>query len=58
MKNNNKAVVEMIDETPLKESISANMRNILESLGEDPTRKGLVRTPDRAEKALRELAAY
>jgi GTP cyclohydrolase I len=57
MKNNNKAVVKMIDKTPLKESISANMRNILENLGEDPDREGLVRTPDRAEKALRYLTS-
>lgn len=55
--NNNKAVVKMIDKTPGRESISANMRNILESLGEDPTREGLVRTPDRAEKALRYLTS-
>jgi GTP cyclohydrolase I len=65
MKNNNKAVVKMMSpqtmtdrENPLvKESISANMRNIIESLGEDPEREGLVRTPDRAEKALRYLTS-
>jgi len=57
MKNNNKAVVKMIDETPVKESISASMRNILVNLGEDPDREGLVRTPARAEKALRYLTS-
>ena len=57
MKNNNKAVVKMIDKAPVKESISASMRKILESLGEDPNREGLVRTPDRAEKALRYLTS-
>jgi GTP cyclohydrolase I len=38
-------------------SIADMMRNILERLGEDPTREGLVRTPDRAEKALRFLTS-
>ncbi len=37
--------------------IAANMREILEQLGEDPTREGLVRTPERAEKALKFLTS-
>lgn len=39
------------------ESIASMMRKILEQLGEDPTREGLVRTPARAEKALRFLTS-
>ena len=35
------------------DSIADHMRSILEKIGEDPAREGLVRTPDRAEKALR-----
>ncbi len=38
-------------------NIAAHMRQILEGLGEDPTREGLLRTPDRAEKALRFLTS-
>lgn len=38
-------------------TISSHMRDILEELGEDPAREGLIRTPDRAEKALRFLTS-
>lgn len=38
-------------------SIASRMEFILRELGEDPTRDGLVRTPDRAEKALRFLTS-
>ncbi len=38
-------------------SIAAHMREILRDLGEDPGREGLVRTPDRSEKALRFLTS-
>ncbi len=34
-------------------SIAAHMRPILEEIGEDPTREGLLRTPERFEKALK-----
>jgi GTP cyclohydrolase I len=37
--------------------IAARMREILEQLGEDPSREGLVRTPERAEKALKFLTS-
>ncbi|MEO8132158.1 MAG: GTP cyclohydrolase I FolE [Bryobacteraceae bacterium] len=37
--------------------IAANMREVLEQLGEDPTREGLVQTPARAEKALKFLTS-
>ncbi|HMD49652.1 MAG TPA: GTP cyclohydrolase I FolE [Bryobacteraceae bacterium] len=39
------------------ESIAASMRNVLVKLGENPGREGLVRTPERAEKALRFLTS-
>ena len=55
---NNKAVVEMKHpSTAGQDSIAAHMRSILELMGEDPTREGLVRTPERADKALRYLTS-
>jgi GTP cyclohydrolase I len=39
------------------DSIAENLREVLESLGEDPRREGLQKTPDRAAKALRELTS-
>ncbi len=39
------------------ETISSMMRKILSKIGEDPSREGLIRTPDRAEKALRYLTS-
>ncbi len=63
---NNKAVVKIAprqggEAAPLRnpgeESIASMMGKILERLGEDPTREGLVRTPARAEKALRFLTS-
>ncbi len=42
--------------TPAGEgAIAAHVRGILQELGEDPSRDGLVRTPDRVEAALRFL---
>ena len=38
-------------------TIADHMRAILESLGEDPNREGLVRTPERSEKALKFLTS-
>jgi len=47
----NKAVVKMM---PAPESgIASRMKEVLELLGEDPSREGLVKTPERYEKALR-----
>src|ERR1700716_3553372 len=40
-----------------QESMASHLRHVLEQIGEDPTREGLVRTPDRAEKALRFLTS-
>jgi GTP cyclohydrolase I len=46
-----KSVVEM---TPKGAgSIAAQMRPVLEMLGEDPSREGLLKTPERFEKAMR-----
>jgi GTP cyclohydrolase I len=39
------------------ETISSLMKKVLEKIGEDPGREGLIRTPDRAEKALRFLTS-
>jgi GTP cyclohydrolase IA len=51
------AVVTMMDRKVDTESIADMMRKTLLKIGEDPTREGLVRTPDRAEKALRFLTS-
>src|SRR6266436_947349 len=40
-----------------QESMASHLRRVLEQIGEDPTREGLVRTPERAEKALRFLTS-
>jgi GTP cyclohydrolase I len=39
------------------DSIAAHMENVLRQLGEDPTRDGLIRTPQRVEKALKYLTS-
>jgi GTP cyclohydrolase IA len=38
-------------------SIASRTREVLEILGEDPTREGLVKTPERYEKALRYITS-
>jgi GTP cyclohydrolase I len=53
----NEAVVKMMQPKQDEESISSMMRKILSKIGEDPSREGLIRTPDRAEKALRFLTS-
>jgi GTP cyclohydrolase IA len=53
----NEAVVKMMQPKLDEESISSMMKKILVKIGEDPSREGLVRTPDRAEKALRFLTS-
>jgi GTP cyclohydrolase IA len=45
------------DANPAIGSIAGHMREVLRELGEDPEREGLVRTPDRSEKALRFLTS-
>ena len=58
----NKAAVKVISpksriEPVAHGSIAASVEKILRQVGEDPTRDGLVRTPMRAEKALRFLTS-
>jgi GTP cyclohydrolase IA len=54
---NSKAVVKMMTPKVEPDSIAAHMHRILELMGEDTQREGLVRTPERAEKALRFLTS-
>ncbi|MEJ7605731.1 MAG: GTP cyclohydrolase I FolE [Bryobacteraceae bacterium] len=44
-------------QAPVEGEIASLMQSVLEKLGEDPSREGLLRTPARAEKALRFLTA-
>lgn len=53
----NKAIVKVMSPKKEEEAIGPLMREILKRLGEDPSREGLVRTPDRADKALRFLTS-
>ena len=50
---------EVIEMSPASgpDSIAAHMESVIRQLGEDPTRDGLVRTPQRIEKALRYLTS-
>ncbi len=55
----NKAVVKVM--TPKSHSgdgqVAKHMREVLAAIGEDPSREGLLRTPERAEKALKFLTS-
>jgi GTP cyclohydrolase I len=51
----NKAVIKVMP--PHGPSIASRMKDVLEMLGEDPAREGLVRTPERYEKAMRYLTS-
>ena len=42
---------------PQGPSIAVRMKDVLEMLGEDPSREGLVRTPERYEKAMKYLTS-
>ncbi len=52
-----KALVSVMPSHPSGGGIAAEMREVLLKLGEDPSREGLARTPERAEKALRFLTS-
>jgi GTP cyclohydrolase I len=51
----NKAVVKVMP--PTGPSIASRMKDVLEMLGEDPSREGLIQTPERYEKAMRYLTS-
>jgi GTP cyclohydrolase IA len=50
-----KALAKVI--SPASGQIADRMRDVLDLLGEDPTREGLARTPERYEKAIRYLTS-
>jgi GTP cyclohydrolase IA len=49
-------VIEFQSKLP-KTPLSAHVKDLIAGLGEDPDRDGLIRTPERAEKALRYLTS-
>ena len=53
----NRAVVKVMQPKQDEESIASLMKSLLLKVGEDPAREGLVRTPERAEKAFRFLTS-
>jgi GTP cyclohydrolase I len=52
-----KAVVRVMPSSGGASPIADHMREVLAQLGEDPSREGLLRTPERADKALRFLTS-
>ncbi len=50
-----KALVKVMP--PQGTKLAAHMRDVLTMLGENPSREGLLRTPERYEKALRFLTS-
>jgi GTP cyclohydrolase I len=52
-----KAIVKMMEPLQGEESIAPLIEELLGRLGEDPKRDGLVRTPERVDKALRFLTS-
>jgi GTP cyclohydrolase I len=55
--NKKRAVVKVISPAKPGKPIAPLMAEVIEALGEDTTREGLVRTPERVEKALRFLTS-
>ncbi len=55
--NAKKTLVKVMQPKMDEDSIAALMKKLLVTIGEDPMREGLFRTPDRAEKALRFLTS-
>jgi GTP cyclohydrolase I len=52
-----KASIKVMPQKSEHGHIAVRMREILADLGEDPAREGLIRTPERAEKALKFLTS-
>jgi GTP cyclohydrolase I len=55
--NKKRAVVKVISPNNPEKPIAPLISGVIEALGEDTTREGLVRTPERVEKALRFLTS-
>src|SRR3984957_2975452 len=55
--NKKRAVVKVISPAAASKPIAPHVNEILTALGEDPGREGLIRTPERVEKALRFLTS-
>lgn len=55
--NKKRAVVKVISPGKAEKPIAPSIAGIIEALGEDTKREGLVRTPERVEKALRFLTS-
>ena len=53
----NKAVVKMMQAKTVEKNIAPLVEEMIAALGEDPKRDGLLRTPDRVDKALRFLTS-
>jgi GTP cyclohydrolase I len=53
----NKATVKVLKAPQEGESIAPLVRQMLAQIGEDPEREGLIKTPDRVDKALRFLTS-
>ncbi|HKD04751.1 MAG TPA: GTP cyclohydrolase I FolE [Bryobacteraceae bacterium] len=52
-----RAEVKVLSPAPVDDDIAPHITRILEAVGEDPSRDGLLRTPARVEKALRFLTS-
>jgi len=55
--NKKRAVVKVISPNTVEQPFAPLIRGVIEALGEDTKRDGLVRTPERVEKALRFLTS-
>jgi GTP cyclohydrolase I len=53
----NKAVVKMMEAKPADPDIAPLVEEMLTALGEDPKRDGLIRTPERVDKAMKFLTS-
>jgi GTP cyclohydrolase IA len=53
----NKAIVKVMQAKPAEPNIAPLVEEMLGALGEDPKREGLLRTPDRVDKALKFLTS-